>query len=132
MNSDEYKVYFQTYSTAFNARDPDGIADLYQFPVEFISEGKRYEFSDRNAFIDNLYKLLDIYKRIGVSNVLFRLDEEESNDKFATIHWTMLNVENRTIIDFKTRYRFARKQQLINCVEGFDEPEKLRKLLSVI
>ena len=132
MNTDQYKAYFQTYCTAFNAQDTDGIADLYLFPVEFISEGKRHEFADRQALIDNLYKLLGIYQRIGVSSVLFRLVEEESNDKFAMIHWTMLNAENRMIIDFKTCYLFARKQQLINCVEVFDEPEKLRKLLSVV
>ncbi|MEE8119206.1 MAG: hypothetical protein V3T39_06545 [Gammaproteobacteria bacterium] len=127
---ENYKNLFTQYCQAFNAQDTDRIAELYVFPFELVSEGKRYEFATREVFLDNLYKRLGIYRDMGVNSILFRLVEEETDNKSAMIHWTMLNAENRIIIDFNTRYHFAKGQLRINCVEVYDEPEKLRKLLA--
>lgn len=65
-NSNDIAGVFQDYADAMNDMDAEAITDLFAYPVTIWQLGKGYVFEDRDALLENVETLLNVFDDAGV------------------------------------------------------------------
>ncbi|WGL15331.1 hypothetical protein PVT68_11185 [Microbulbifer bruguierae] len=128
---------FLEYRRLFEARDAEQIAAFYRFPIHYyFSDGKKSELS-REYFIGRVKKLLKLYERLGVSQIVGAVTdviELNENASLATLNWVLLDTSGdkpRQIYSAFTRYlvsEFAGELKIDGLI-GVNETAQLRNAL---
>ncbi|WP_428819659.1 hypothetical protein [Microbulbifer sp. MCCC 1A16149] len=135
---EEISKLFLEYRRLFEARDAEQIADFYRFPIHYyFSNGKKSELS-REYFIGRVEKLLKLYEKLGVSQIVGAVTdviELNENASLATLNWVLLDTSQekpRQVYSAITRYLVCdyNGELKIDGLIGVDETQQLKQALS--
>ncbi|WP_226643813.1 hypothetical protein [Microbulbifer variabilis] len=85
---------FLDYRRHFETGDAEQIADYYRFPLHYYREDGNKLTVGRSAFVQQVEKLLNAYRRLEVCQILGTVTEIiELNDysSLASVRWTLLH-----------------------------------------
>ncbi|WP_078083162.1 hypothetical protein [Microbulbifer mangrovi] len=137
---EEISKLFLEYRRLFEARDAEQIANFYRFPIHYyFSNGKKSELS-REYFIGRVEKLLKLYEKLGVSQIVGAVTdviELNENASLATLNWVLLDTSQekpRQVYSAITRYMVCdyNGELKIDGLIGVDETQQLKQALSTI
>lgn len=127
---------FLDYRRHFETGDAEQIADFYRFPLHYYREDGNKAAIDRGAFVLQVNKLLNAYRRLGVCQILGTVTEviELNNySSLASVRWTLLHPkgDEKTVELYSshTRYLLTGTEQGLR-IDGLiivDESAKIRE-----
>lgn len=106
----EIEEFLDAYSDAFEAFDASAVADLFTYPCQITSDaGERPVtiVADREAWADQLERLLDTYREIGVRSAEIldtQVTELSPRLSLATVRWRLRDQAGARIYDFDASY----------------------------
>jgi hypothetical protein len=128
---------FLDYRRHFETGDAEQIADYYRFPLHYYREDGNKLAVDRGAFVQQVEKLLNAYKRLEVCQILGTVTEIiELNDysSLASVRWTLLHhreEDDKTLELYSshTRYLLTDTEQglKVDALVLVDESAKIRE-----
>ncbi|WP_444938091.1 hypothetical protein [Microbulbifer sp. JMSA002] len=128
---------FLDYRRHFETGDAEQIADYYRFPLHYYREDGNKLAVDRGAFVQQVEKLLNAYKRLEVCQILGTVTEIiELNDysSLASVRWTLLyhrEEDDKTLELYSshTRYLLTDTEQglKVDALVLVDESAKIRE-----
>ncbi|GAB2515564.1 hypothetical protein [Microbulbifer agarilyticus] len=131
---------FLEYRRLFEARDAEQIADFYRFPLHYhFSDGKKSQL-DRAYFIGRVEKLLKLYQKLGVTQIVGAVTdviELNENASLATLNWILLDARGekpQQVYSAITRYLVSEYQGelKIDSLIGVDETVQVRRALRAL
>ncbi|WP_444892452.1 hypothetical protein [Microbulbifer sp. TRSA001] len=85
---------FLDYRRHFETGDVEQIADFYRFPLHYYREDGVKLAVARDEFIQQVVKLLNAYRRLGVCQILGTVTEVIELNEYSTLaslRWTLLH-----------------------------------------
>ncbi|WP_444943258.1 hypothetical protein ACJJIK_15415 [Microbulbifer sp. ZKSA006] len=131
---------FLDYRRHFETGDAAQIADFYRFPLHYYREDGVKLTIARDEFIQQVVKLLNAYRRLGVCQILGTVTEViELNDysTLASLRWTLLHPQGEEkaleLYSSTTRYLVGEAADGLK-IDGLiivDESAKIREAVRV-
>ncbi|WP_444929173.1 hypothetical protein ACJJIF_15180 [Microbulbifer sp. SSSA002] len=131
---------FLDYRRHFETGDAVQIADFYRFPLHYYREDGVKLTIARDEFIQQVVKLLNAYRRLGVCQILGTVTEViELNDysTLASLRWTLLHPQGEEkaleLYSSTTRYLVGEAADGLK-IDGLiivDESAKIREAVRV-
>ncbi|GAB2892137.1 hypothetical protein ACCI51_02420 [Microbulbifer echini] len=128
---------FLDYRRHFETGDAEQIADYYRFPLHYYREDGAKLAVDRGAFVQQVEKLLNAYRRLEVCQILGTVTEVIELNAFmslASLRWTFLHRQEEggkaiELYSSYTRYLLTDTEQGLR-IDGLvivDESAKIRE-----
>ena len=99
--------FLEVYLSAFLSFSPTAITEFYEYPAIFYTESGEVVSFDKSQFLDNSKAMLANYKKLGVVNLDFTIQDNSqlSNSlRLVSVQWTFTNKSYETIYTSTTRY----------------------------
>ncbi|MFA0809657.1 hypothetical protein [Microbulbifer epialgicus] len=102
---------FLDYRRHFETGDAEQIADFYRFPLHYYREDGNKLIIDRGAFVQQVEKLLNAYRRLEVCQILgtvTEIIELNGHSSLASLRWTLLykGGEDKTVELYSSHTRY--------------------------
>jgi hypothetical protein len=125
--------FIELYITAFLNYDASYIVDVYDYPMTFFTDEGNSIVFDKEQFLKNTESLLNIYKKLEVSRVGYKVDSEfplSKNLTIVSIKWMFFDNKEKGIYDCTTRYLYKVDKKIIKISAVFvvDETTKFNQL----
>ncbi|WHI51211.1 hypothetical protein P3339_22915 [Microbulbifer sp. MLAF003] len=127
---------FLDYRRHFETGDAEQIADFYRFPLHYYHEDGSKSAIDREAFVKQVSKLLNAYRRLEVCQILGTVTEVIELNEFsslASVRWTLLHPKGEEkaveLYSSQTRYLLTETESGLK-IDGLiivDESAKIRE-----
>ncbi|MDJ0655523.1 MAG: ketosteroid isomerase family protein [Xanthomonadales bacterium] len=104
------KAFFDNYIKAFDAFDPEAIADLYHYPSLLSSMDSNDALVDRVEAIRNFRRICDSHRRMGYHTaVMLHSDRKTLTENLAvvTVRWRFENESGKDLAQFDCTYTLA-------------------------
>ncbi|WNZ56426.1 hypothetical protein ACJJI5_01275 [Microbulbifer sp. EKSA008] len=127
---------FLDYRRHFETGDVEQIADFYRFPLHYYREDGVKLTVERDEFIQQVVKLLNAYRRLGVCQILGTVTEVIELNNYSTLaslRWTLLHPQGEEkaveLYSSQTRYLVTEAADGLK-IDGLiivDESAKIRE-----
>lgn len=97
--------FFKSYTAAFDALDPNAIADLYRFPCTISDADGVQAYTDKSALIAKFSANCETMKNFGYIHAQFHILSTQllsQNEVVVNVGWRIKTTD--TYIDFRTLY----------------------------
>lgn len=115
------KEFLKSYRAAFDAFDPEAIADHYHYPSLMASMDRSDAFVTRDDAVRVFRRILDNHRRIGYHTATV-LDTSRvtltDNLAFVTVRWRFETAAGQAISEFDCSYTLADHGQGIHIISA--------------
>ena len=104
------KSFFDQYIDAFDAFDPEAIAELYHYPSLLSSMDSNDALTDRVEAVRTFQRVCDSHRRMGYHTaVMLNSDRKTLTENLAvvTVRWRFENEAGKDITQFDCTYTLA-------------------------
>ncbi|AMX01201.1 hypothetical protein [Microbulbifer thermotolerans] len=107
---EEINRLFQDYRRQLEGGDGLQVADFYRFPLHYYREDSGKEAMSREKFVQQVARLLKVYRRLGVSQIVGSVTdiiEVNTNSSLVTLNWILLTAQGEKSVElYNTTVRY--------------------------
>ena len=112
-------AYFKKYAACYESFDVTTLCSYFSFPSCIVHEQSVTAFTTKEEILENMTKLLDIYKKRGFGHAEFTILNTVvfgKNHALVTLEWVLLDKKNCTLDLFRCNYQLINQNGMIKIV----------------
>ncbi|GAA5524600.1 hypothetical protein Maes01_01157 [Microbulbifer aestuariivivens] len=133
----EISKLYQQYRRTFESGDAQQVADFYRFPLHYYTDDGGKSVFDRSQFVDLVEKLLSLYRRLGVAQIVGTVKDlvaVNASASLVSLNWILLRTDGDQTSQL---YAATSRYLVVDTADGLkidalfasDETTKLRAVL---